>query len=138
MKRFTLLITALLFAGAPSLAHEGHDHDAPSTSKPQKGGVVRGLEELNVEVVLKGNEIRLFLFDKDMKARSTDGVKISAVAELPRKKGAAPLTLVDKGDHFQTEFDAKGSHRFDLKLKVTDPRTGHEDDLKFTLEPRRG
>lgn len=136
MKFLKTLILALTFTAAAA-AHEGHDHDAPASVKPVKGGIVRSLEELNVEVVAKGKEIQIYLFDHDMKPRRTEGFKVRAEAELPRKKGKSALTLKDQGDHYVTEFDAKGAHRFDLKLQITDPKTGHDDGLKFTLEPRR-
>ena len=136
MKHLITILISTLFA-ANVFAHEGHDHDAPASVKPVKGGIVRSLEELNVEVVTKGKDVTIYMFDHDMKPRKTEGLKVSAEAELPRKKGKSVLVLKDNGDHYTTVYDAKNAHRYDLKLKIFDPKVGHDDDLKFTIEPRR-
>lgn len=136
MNFLNILILALAMTFTAH-AHEGHDHDAPSSAKPVKGGILRSLEEVNVEVVSKGKLLEIYLFDHEMKPRKTEGFKVSAEAELPRKKGKSALTLKDAGDHYITEFDSKNSHRYDLKLKIFDPKVGHDDELKFVIEPRR-
>lgn len=143
MKIETFAATAsmafLLSVAAPLMvvAHAGHDHDGPSATKAPKGGVIKDLEEAHIEVVSKGREIKVYAYDKDMNPRPTAGLKVSAIAELPRKRGESEITLTDSGDHFKGEYDAKGAHRYTLILKVMDSKTGHDDQLKYTIEPRR-
>ncbi|MDX9730990.1 MAG: hypothetical protein RBT63_04405, partial [Bdellovibrionales bacterium] len=49
----TALFLAMLSPLAPStaLSHEGHDHDAPGLVQAPRGGDIRSLEELHVEVL---------------------------------------------------------------------------------------
>ena len=128
----------LCFLLAPTaFAHEGHDHDSPTTVQAPKGGVVKSLEQTNVEVVSKGKAITIYLYGKDMKPRLATDFKITAKAELPRKKGSEEIPLTAKENSFEGSFDAKGSHRFTLALAIVDSRTKHNDKLTFTIEPRK-
>lgn len=136
----TILATAALaFLTAPwADAHEGHDHDAPTTIQAPKGGVVKSLEKTHVELVTKGNSVTLHLYDKELKpVAGVEDYKVSAQAELPRKKGSQEVKLTRKGSSFEGSFDAKGSHRYTLVVAVKDPKTGHDDKLRFTVEPRK-
>lgn len=126
-----------LFISASALAHEGHDHDAPTSIKAPKGGVIKSLEETRVEVVSKGKDLKVFLYDKGLKPKSTKGFTLKASAELPRSKKVEEVKLEAKDTSFEGSYDAKGIHRYTLKLVVTDPTTGHNDALSFTIEPRR-
>lgn len=121
-------------------AHEGHDHDAPTSVKALKGGIVKSLEETNVEVVSKGDSIRIYLFDKkasEPKPLDVRPFTLTAKAEMPRTKKTEEIILKPMGNFFEATFDAKGIHRYTLLLSVNDPKTGHDDKLKFTIEPRK-
>jgi hypothetical protein len=129
-------LIAALFA-LTAFSHEGHDHDAPTTIQAPKGGVVKALDEARVEAVSKGKDIKIYLYDKDMKPKSTKGFTLKATAELPRTKKTEEVKLTAKESSFEGSYDAKGMHRYTLKLEVTDPGTGHSDQLSFTIEPRK-
>jgi hypothetical protein len=138
MKNLLLLATVLfsygLFAGE---GHDhGHDHDAPGAVSAQKGGVIKSLEEVHVEVVAKGKDVKIYFFAKDLKPLDVSKLKVTAEAELPRNKKKEVVTLVAKGTWFETSFDAKGSHRYTLVLTVNDPKHGHDDKLNFTIEKK--
>lgn len=126
-----------LFVSISAYAHEGHDHDAPTSIKAPKGGVIKSLEETRVEVVSKGKDLKVFLYDKDMKPKATKGFSVKATAELPRSKKTEEVKFEAKDSSFEGSYDAKGTHRYTLKLAVTDPGTGHNDTLSFTIEPRK-
>lgn len=130
------LVFCLLLAGV-SHAHEGHDHDSPTTIQAPKGGMVKSLEETNVEVVSKGKAIKIYLYGKDMKPVSPKDFKITAKAELPRKKGSEVVALSPSENFLEGSFDAKGAHRFNLAVTILDPNTKHTDTLNFTIEPRK-
>ena len=139
MKTLTTKILAilLLLTASLSYAHEGHDHDAPKNIQAPKGGVIKSLEETMVEVVVKGKEVKIYLYDTDLKPQDIAAYKVSAQAELPKAKKKEPVGLTAKGTHFEAAFDAKGAHRYTLILSVVDPKTGHDDSLSFTIEPRK-
>lgn len=131
------LLIALALVSAPALAHEGHNHDAPTTIQAPKGGVVKALDEARVEVVAKGKDIKIYVYDKDMKPRDAAGLRIVATAELPRNKKSDAVAFQPKGNQFEGTYDAKGAHRYALKLSVTDTKTGRTDNLSFNIEPRK-
>lgn len=131
-----MFLFILLFS-FQSYAHEGHDHDAPLTIQAPKGGSIKSLEETYVEVLSKGNDLKIHLYDKDLKPKEVAGFTVSAQAQLPRTKKKEVIELKPAGTFFEAQFDAKKAHRYTLILKVKDPKTGHDDELKFTIEPRK-
>lgn len=114
-------------------AHEGHDH-GPSTVQPQKGGVVRSLETVNLELLTEGKTIKIYIFTPEMKPSEVSQYPASLTAALPKKKPQA-LKLELKGDHWEATFDPQKSHRFDLELTIK--QGGHDDKVKWTVEPKR-
>lgn len=120
-----------------SFAHGGEDHDTPMTMNAPKGGVVKALEKTNVEVVSKGKDIFIYLYDKAMKPKSVSGFVVSAKAEIPRSKKQDDIKLTPKETSFDASYDAKGIHRYTLLVVIKDPGTGHDDKLKYTIEPKK-
>jgi hypothetical protein len=133
----TLLTMIALTAPVLAWAHEGHDHNAPSQTQAPKGGVMKSLERTHVEVVSKGKDVKIYLYDKELKPQDAATYKVSATAELPRTKKAEAVPLTAKANFFEGSFDAKGAHRYTLKLAITDPKTKHDDRMEFTIEPRK-
>lgn len=131
----TLVVSALSVNNLS--AHQGHDHDAPTTLKAPKGGVIKALDESRVEVVSKKNDIRIYVYDKDLKPAKASRFKIIAKAELPRTKKSEKINLVEKDFSFEGSYDAKRVHRYTLLLVVTDSKTDLTVDLTFTIEPRK-
>lgn len=135
--KFAVAVSVVLALGGNLvLAHEGHDHDAPKKILAPKGGVMKSLEETHVEVVSKGKNIQIFLYDYEMKAKPVTGFVVSAKAEMPRTKKQEEIVLTAKESSYEASYDAKGSHRYTLMLAIKDPKTGHDDKLNFTIEPK--
>jgi len=132
-----VFVTIGFIAAERAFAHGGDDHDAPITMNAPKGGVVKGLEETNVEVVSKGKELTIYLYDKGMKPKSVSGFTVTAKAELPRSKKQDEIKLTAKENSYSASYDAKGLHRYTLLVAIKDPATGHDDRLKFTIEPKK-
>ncbi|MBC7420631.1 MAG: hypothetical protein H7328_07880 [Bdellovibrio sp.] len=138
MKKINLLITFLIsMTGLVSLSHESHDHDQPLTVQAPKGGAIKSLEETYVEVLVKGKDIKIYLYDKELKPRMVKDFTIKAKIEMPRTKKTEVIKLSANEQYFQASFDGKGIHRYILHLSVKDPKTGHDDQLKFTIEPKK-
>lgn len=138
MKKLTIAI--LITLGAWSLnaiAHEGHNHDAPTSLKAPKGGIIKALDEARVEVVAKGKDLKIYVYDKEMKPAQASTFKVIATAELPRTKKEESVALNAQDTFFDAVYEAKGAHRYTLKLAVTDPKTNRTDNLTFTVEPRK-
>ncbi len=126
-----------IFALSLAQAHEGHDHDAPQMITAPKGGLIKSLEETHVEVVSKGMDLQIYLYDLKMKPKSAAGFVVSAKAEMPRTKKQEQIKLSPKETFFEGTFDGKGIHRYTLLISIKDPQTGHDDKLKFTIEPQK-
>lgn len=114
-------------------AHEGHDHGPGSVQAP-KGGIIRSLETMNLELLAKGKTISIYVYDKKLKPEDVSKFPVSATVTLPKKK-PEPLSLIPSGDHWKGEFDAKGAHRYSLMLNIK--QGGHDDKVKFTVEPKQ-
>lgn len=137
MKTLALAFLTLTLSSPLSLAHEGHNHDAPTTLKAPKGGTIKALDEARVEVVSKGKDLKVYLYDQAMKPADAKDFKIVATAELPRSKKQEAVALTPEGNLYSGTYDAKDAHRYTLKLAVTHAKTARTDNLTFTIEPRK-
>ena len=137
MRKLAMGLFFMAFSSAALLAHEGHDHDAPTTIKAPKGGVVKSLDASRVELVTKGKNIKIYLYDREMKPAAPEEFSVVAQAELPRSKKVEEIKLEPKDAFFEGTYDAKGAHRYKLKLEVTHSKTKQTDKLTFNVEPRK-
>lgn len=128
-----LILAFILTLSVTSFAHEGHDHGSGQV-QPQKGGVVKSLETVHLEMVNLGKEIRIYVYDKDVKPQPTKNYPLTAKVQLPRQKQTQDLKLEVKDTYWTTQFDPKGAHRYDLILNIE--QGGHKDAVKFTVEPK--
>ncbi|MGE0763699.1 MAG: hypothetical protein AB7N80_10515 [Bdellovibrionales bacterium] len=135
MKKYFLAL--VLIKAVAAAAHEGHDHDAPTLLKAPKGGVIKSLEKTNVEVVSRGKNLKIYLYDKEKRQQKTSRYNVRAQAQLPRTEKLEEIPLSTTDEHFEATFDAKGMHRYTLILTVKDGQTGHDDRLTFTIEPKK-
>jgi hypothetical protein len=131
---FKLILT---LAASLAFAHPGHDHNAPGSIEAPKGGLLKSLEKTHVEVVNKGKDVKIYLYDMTMKPRDVAKFQVTATTELPRAKKPEDLPLTKGEGFYAGTYDSKGAHRFTLRLKIKDPETGHDDRMEFVLEPRK-
>ncbi|MBY0554547.1 hypothetical protein K2P97_08460 [bacterium] len=129
------LMTGLLSITA--LAHDGHDHDMPKGLSAPKGGTIKAIERILVEVVSKGNDIKIYIYDKELKPQDAAQYNVTAVAQKPRVKKLDEVTLKATGNMLEATYDAGGTHRYTLVLKVKDPQEKHADTMKFVIEPKK-
>lgn len=132
------------FIGATALAHEGHDHDGPSSFQPQKGGVVKSNETLNIEVVNKDTKLEIYTFDNDGKPKDLAAFELKAGMKLPKSKKVEKLKLepiFDSKDgtlsHYEINNKPKNTHRYTLVLEVKAAKESHSDKLEFTIELKK-
>jgi hypothetical protein len=128
----SIALTVLLALSASSFAHDG-EH-GPSSVQAPKGGVMRSLETVHLELLSKGSKIQIYAYETDLKPANVTKYPVSATVTLPKKKSVA-LVLEPKGDHWEAQFDAKGAHRYSIELDIK--QGGHQDKIKFTVEPKK-
>jgi hypothetical protein len=136
-KMMAILAAAAMSIGVAAGAHEGHDHDMPSGKKALKGGILKSLEKTNVEVVSRQKNLKIYLYDQDMKPQAISGYQVTAKSENPRTKKLEDVLLTAGESFYEANYDAKGMHRYTLHVAIRDPKTGHDDKIKFTIEPRK-
>jgi hypothetical protein len=137
MKRILIAMLVLGFSSMTLLAHEGENHDTPTTIKAPKGGVIKALDESRVEVLSKGNSIKVYLYNLEMKPATLSEFKLVAKAQLPRTKKTTDIKLESKDGFFEGLYDPKGVHRYKLILEVSHSKTKQTDRLTFNIEPRK-
>ncbi|AGH94728.1 hypothetical protein [Pseudobdellovibrio exovorus] len=136
IKNIFIAMTLSLFA-ITAFAHEGHDHDAPKGVVAPKGGLIKSLEQSYVEVVAKGQNLKVYFYDKDLKPQDATTYKVTAKAVKPRVKQHDSITFKASKDLLEADYDAKKVHRYTLELDIKDPKEDHADSLKFVIEPRK-
>lgn len=136
MKQILISLTVALLS-LTAFSHEGHDHGTPKGVKAPKGGIIKALEQTMVEVVNKGNSIKIYLYDNELKPQDAAQYSISAAAQKPRIKKQDEITLTTTGNMLEATYDAQGIHRYTLILKLKDPKEEHADTLKFVIEPKK-
>lgn len=134
---FSLLILLVSLSTPLIFAHEGHNHDAPTTIKAPKGGTVKELDEAIIELIYKGKDIKIYFYDKSLKPLANERFQIKAMAIHPRTKKEDPITFSITDAHYHGIYDAKGIHRYSLKLNVLDKNLNVSVDVTFTIEPRK-
>lgn len=127
-----LLIITFLGMTSSTLAHEGHDK-VPGAVLTPNGGQLADLKHMHLELVATSQKIQIYASDHDSKPISPKEVKLSAEMIFPRGRGSAPVALVAKDKHFEAAVDAKGHHRY--TLKVTAEYKNQKDVGQFTVEP---
>ncbi len=127
-----IIFASLLTFSTSSFSHEG-EH-GPSAVQAPKGGVMRSLETVHLEMLTKGQSVQIYLYDANLKPADVSKYPITATVTLPKKK-SEPLKLESKGDHWLANFDAKGAHRYSLELNIV--QGGHNDKINFTVEPKK-
>jgi hypothetical protein len=132
-----ILALAITITGLKLMAHEGHDHDAPTSVQAPKGGIIRKLETHFIEVVAKDKDIKIYLYSQDRIAVEPKGFKIFLKTQLPKKKTQESLSLKTENGVMSASFDAKGAHRYTLLVTIAEPNLSHQNTLKFNIEPKK-
>ena len=98
---------------------------------------MKSTEVSHFEVVAKGQNLKIYVYDLDLKPQNVETYKMTAAAQKPRSKTKQAVTLERKGTYFEASFDAKGLHRYTLILEVKAPNASHPDKIKFIIEPKK-
>lgn len=111
------------------IAHEGHG-SAPGSFKSLHGGTVQVGKQLNLEVIVTGNEVTVFPTSHEGKDVVLKDVKIEVTAK-PKKGKAYPVQLSPaSGNGMTATVDLKGANRLPLEVNVSNQ--GKVD--KFTVQ----
>lgn len=143
LKSLSIALFSIVFTST-AVAHEGHNHDGPSSFQPQKGGVVKSTESLNIEVVNKDTKLEIYTYDKEGKVLESTAFGLKANMKLPKSKKLENLKLdnitdsaTGKFSHFEVNSKPKNTHRYTLVLEAKGPKEHHADKIEFTIELKK-
>lgn len=130
----TIIAFAIFVVGLSVFAHEGHDKTPAALSAPH-GGQLKGTSQLYIELVSDPAGFKLYTIDHDLKTIPVNEVKIEGTAKIPKQKKSEKIALNSSESFLEGKFDAKGSHRYTVDLKVT--YKGKTEDVSFSVEPQQ-
>ncbi len=133
IKKCLVLLAMVSFAFLKGFAHEGHDKMPGALSAPH-GGQVKGTDHLYIELISDAEGIKLYPLTHEMKPIPLDQLKLEGTFRLPKGKKSDTLVLKKGSDYFEAKVQAKGSHRYQVDLKVTFMKA--TDSLSFNVEPQ--
>ncbi len=125
-----IIMLSLVLGTFAAFAHEGHDQ-APGTIKANHGGTVKSGKQLNLEYVVSGTEVKLFLASHAGEDLATDSAKITATSKLPKGK-AEPIKVEFKEGSFVALVDFKNAYRVELNVEVD--LNGKKSQFKLQIE----
>jgi hypothetical protein len=114
------------------LAHEGHDKTPGAVTAPH-GGQIKGGDQHFVEVVFESSNVRVYIFDHDMKKVDLKALKIDGTLKLPKASKPSEVKLNANGDFFEGKVEVKGAHRFALDLTIN--HESKKEKFTFNIEP---
>ncbi len=119
--RKPVMTVALLFAMlSPFRGHAGDNHNhEPAVEPAPHGGVLRDAAPYKAELVLNGDEAKIYVYDKSLKPAVLKTESLIGSIQLPRQKKHAAVTFKKTGDAFQATLPGVSkTHRYDLHVTL--------------------
>jgi hypothetical protein len=117
MKTFLITTSLFLAATVSLMAHEGHNHEAAVEAAPH-GGTLRNAGEYKAEIVINGDNLKLYVYDKQLKPLKLDKAELTGDVQFPKEK-SKPVTFKKAGDAFETTVKGISKvHRYDMHVNV--------------------
>lgn len=117
----TLSLTlALLSPAAQAGDGHGHNHEAAVEAAPH-GGVLRDAAPFKAELVLNGDQAKLYVYDKDLKPAALDKPSQTGHLKFPRQTKDKVVTFkkAATGDYYEAKLDGISKvHRYDLHIDL--------------------
>lgn len=131
-------VGALFTSTGTAIAHEGHNK-TPGAGAAPNGGIMKGTSQLYVEVVHERGDIKVYIYDHDMKKVTLSSVSVNASVKKPKDVKTSVMVLTPDGDYLRGKLDwsGKGVHRQTLEISVE--YAGHKknkiEKVVFNVEP---
>lgn len=125
-----MILSIAIMGSLSSFAHEGHDN-APGSIKANHGGTVKAGNEINLEYVVSGSEVKLFPVSHDGKDLTTAEVKLRVTAKLPKGK-TETLKIDSKNGELIAKVDFKNAYRVEMNVEAD--HQGKKSTFKFQVE----
>ncbi|HYX37749.1 MAG TPA: hypothetical protein VE954_32000 [Oligoflexus sp.] len=117
MKTFLALTSLLLGAAAPLMAHDGHNHEAATETAPH-GGTLRNAGDYKAEIVINGDNLKLYIFDKQLKPMKLEKAELTGDVQFPKEK-SKPVTFKKAGEFYSATVKGISKvHRYDMHVNL--------------------
>jgi hypothetical protein len=125
-----IMIPVFICASIVAIGHEGHDK-VPGAMKAHYGGVVISGDEINLEYVVSGAEVKLFPLSHEGQNINPKDVKLTVTTKLPKGKPEVIKTeILEKA--FVAKVDFKKSYRVEMSVEAE--VSGIKSQFKFQVE----
>jgi hypothetical protein len=117
MKAFLFTASLFLTASFPLMAGDGHNHEAAVEAAPH-GGTLRNAGEYKAEIVINGDTLKLYVYDKQLKPLKVEKAELTGDVQFPKEK-SKPITFKKAGDAFEATVKGISKvHRYDMHVNV--------------------
>lgn len=131
---FTLTFSAISFYSYGSGGHgHGHTHNHEAAVEPAPhGGNLRGAGNFKAEVVLNGDNIKLYVYDKKLKPLTLKAKELKGDVQFPKQK-TKTVTFKQKGTTYETTIKGISKvHRYDLHVILE--KDGKKTKVDFGID----
>ncbi len=114
-----LVLTLLLsLSGSYALADDGHNHEAAVEAAPH-GGVLRDALPFKVELVLTGDQAKIYVYDKALKPVKLDKDTAKGELKFPKEKNGKEVVFKKNGEIYEATLAGISKvHRYDLHVNI--------------------
>lgn len=123
----------LLSLSLPLFAHEGHNHEA-STEQPHLGGVLRDAPPFKAELLMNGEQVSIYVYDKDRKILKLDKEELKGEIQFPRQDKPSAVTFKKVKEKASKEIKGFGTITEHYETKIPKINKTHRYDLHVTLD----
>lgn len=130
----TILIVAFVITlQLSSFGHEGHNHEA-STEQPHLGGVLRDAPPFKAELIMNGETISVYVYDKDRKILPLDKEELKGEVQFPRQDKPSPVIFKKVKEKASKEIKGFGTIVEHYEAKIPKINKAHRYDLHVNLD----
>jgi hypothetical protein len=127
-----VIIVLALILSPMTMAGDGHNHEAAVEPAPH-GGILRDAHPYKAELVLEGDNARVYVYDKGLKIAEIKAQTLEGSIRLPKQKKDTKVTFKREGDSFNAKLAGVDKvHRFDLHIYLTEG--GQKTKLDFGID----
>src|SRR5687768_7283198 len=101
------LFTPMAYAGEDHGHSHGHSHEAAVEDAPH-GGVLRDAPPFKAELVLNGDNVKMYVYDKQLKPVTLDKATLKGHLKFPRQTKETIVTLKRAASGAYYEATMKG------------------------------
>lgn len=117
MKKLVMAVALGLSFPPSLLAHEDHNHEAAVEAAPH-GGSLRNAGDYKAELVINGDKLKLYIYDKQLKPVKIDKAELKGDVQFPKEK-SKPIVFKKNGEFHETTVKGISKvHRYDMHVNL--------------------